>query len=123
MNAKKECTLRVFNEIFFHMLAITWFTMVYIVQAILNPIEDCSFHADCHDRDGDFYCECIVGFEGNGQECNDIDECVEGSSDRSGTKGRYDPNSSPNVCSGRGIKLMLSKLSMVSINFEIHLSE
>ena len=78
---------------------------VNIVQPILNPIEDCSFHADCHDRDGDFYCECIVGFEGNGQECTDIDECIEGSSDRSGTKGRYDPNSSPNVCSGRSFKL------------------
>ena len=75
------------------------FYRTLVHKPILNPIQDCSFHADCHDRDGDFYCECIVGFEGNGQECTDIDECIEGSSDRSGVKGRYDPDSSPNVCS------------------------
>ena len=98
MNAKRECTLRVSYAD----------NYVYIDnQSIVNSIEDCSFHADCHDRDGDFYCECIFGFEGNGQDCTDIDECIEGSSDRSGTKGRYDPNSSPNVCSGRGFKLIL----------------
>ena len=67
---------------------------------VCNPCKDCHLHADCHDRDGDFYCECIVGFEGNGQICDDIDECVEGSSDRSGVKGRYDPDSSANLCSG-----------------------
>ena len=76
--------------------------LCYLSFTVSNPIEDCNFHADCHDRDGDFYCECIVGFEGSGQECTDIDECVVGSSDRNGVKGRYDPDSSPNACSGRG---------------------
>ena len=82
---------------------------------LCNPSEDCHFHADCHDRDGDFYCECIVGFEGNGQICNDIDECVEGSSDRSGVKGRYDLDSSPSVCSG-GVQKMKPPYVMFHIN-------
>ena len=71
------------------------------VNECVERSHDCDVNADCFDRDGDFYCECIAGFEGKGQTCTDIDECVEGSIDRSGIKGRYE--FSPSICHGNNV--------------------
>merc|ERR1712106_820644 len=38
----------------------------------------CHEFADCHNQDGDYNCTCIDGYEGDGFDCEDVDECVEG---------------------------------------------
>ena len=35
----------------------------------------CSSHGFCRDNDGSYECQCLDGFEGDGYECSDIDEC------------------------------------------------
>ena len=36
---------------------------------------NCHSYAACHNQRGTFYCECNTGFEGDGENCDDIDEC------------------------------------------------
>ena len=35
----------------------------------------CSSHGYCSDNDGSYECQCLDGFEGDGYECSNIDEC------------------------------------------------
>ena len=42
----------------------------------------CSSHGYCSDTDGSYECQCLDGFEGDGFECVNIDECELG----------FDPN-------------------------------
>ncbi|XP_035984369.1 nidogen-2 isoform X6 [Fundulus heteroclitus] len=50
---------------------------------LLNPCyagtHDCDTTAQCIPLEGqDFRCQCATGYRGDGQNCNDIDECAEG---------------------------------------------
>ena len=38
----------------------------------------CHRNADCFDRGNQIYCECKIGYDGDGYQCRDIDECREG---------------------------------------------
>jgi hypothetical protein len=49
-----------------------------------NPCEsnDCSIYAECvvdSEADIGYYCQCKPGFDGDGKDCSDINECEEGS--------------------------------------------
>uniref|UniRef100_A0A3P8SBR9 EGF-like domain-containing protein n=1 Tax=Amphiprion percula TaxID=161767 RepID=A0A3P8SBR9_AMPPE len=56
----------------------TW-VMVRCASTLMNvslaSAVNCHPHAKCHPYQGSFYCQCAVGFEGNGTNCWDVDEC------------------------------------------------
>ena len=37
--------------------------------------DSCHKNADCFNTSGGYSCECIVGYQGNGLACEDVDEC------------------------------------------------
>ena len=39
------------------------------VDECAERIHNCSSHASCSDRDGDYSCRCIAGYHGNGFNC------------------------------------------------------
>ncbi|KAG7229887.1 hypothetical protein INR49_009604 [Caranx melampygus] len=41
----------------------------------LNASSACHQFAQCHQYQGSFYCQCKDGYEGNGTDCRDVDEC------------------------------------------------
>ncbi|MCI4376615.1 hypothetical protein PGIGA_G00190420 [Pangasianodon gigas] len=41
----------------------------------VNSTQGCSTHAECKAILGSYYCACREGFNGNGIECRDVDEC------------------------------------------------
>ncbi|KAF3708555.1 Fibrillin-2 Fibrillin-2 C-terminal peptide [Channa argus] len=41
----------------------------------LNASRVCHPAAECHQQQGSFYCRCKDGYEGNGTDCQDVDEC------------------------------------------------
>merc|ERR1712097_131247 len=50
------------------------------VSCTLCPIH-CDQHANClDDGSGNYHCECLDGFSGDGSQgnCHDVDECAEG---------------------------------------------
>ena len=38
-------------------------------------LNDCDPNADCFDLEGSFKCECIIGWQGDGVSCYDVNEC------------------------------------------------
>ncbi|XP_034040284.1 fibrillin-2 [Thalassophryne amazonica] len=47
----------------------------------LNASSICHPFAKCHTDHGSFYCQCRDGYQGNGTECWDVDECTQLSDD------------------------------------------
>ncbi|XP_066462113.1 mucin-like protein [Eleutherodactylus coqui] len=45
-----------------------------------STINQCSDWADCNNTEGSYNCACRNGYSGNGEECDDINECSENSS-------------------------------------------
>ncbi|KAG7512990.1 fibrillin-1-like isoform X1 [Solea senegalensis] len=41
----------------------------------INASSHCDPLAECHPHQGSFYCRCKSGYEGNGTDCWDVDEC------------------------------------------------
>lgn len=41
-----------------------------------NNMHNCHKHATCFNKVGTFSCKCDSGYEGDGLECKDIDECA-----------------------------------------------
>ncbi|XP_072048605.1 cell adhesion molecule Dscam1-like [Amphiura filiformis] len=42
-----------------------------------SNLNACDPNANCTNTDGSYYCTCLDGFRGNGETCEDIDECTE----------------------------------------------
>ncbi|XP_028416921.1 fibrillin-2-like, partial [Dendronephthya gigantea] len=40
--------------------------------------DPCGYNANCTNTNGSYICECRTGYEGNGTNCTDIDECEKG---------------------------------------------
>lgn len=39
-------------------------------------MDNCHSAATCEDTHGSFVCMCNPGYQGDGQECDDVDECL-----------------------------------------------
>ena len=47
------------------------------IDECLKQTHNCHGSAYCDNNEGSFYCECVVGFKGDGIECENENECEE----------------------------------------------
>ncbi|XP_047136398.1 uncharacterized protein LOC100212257 isoform X2 [Hydra vulgaris] len=49
---------------------------IYDIDECALKMNNCSTNATCFNTPGSFFCQCNSGFSGDGQLCNDINECL-----------------------------------------------
>ena len=50
----------------------------HYIDHCANGNHTCHTNADCSNNDDNFSCSCKSGYSGDGENCNDIDECITG---------------------------------------------
>ena len=80
-------------------------------QCSSGELNECHSHAICTDTDGWYTCECPDGFKGDGEHCENIDECAEETHDCNPVTGICFDNVGSFICQClHGYKLGLSIL-------------